>query len=267
VFLYIEINIDEPPGRGRGEIIRGWFEGMESAFYTGCLVTGTRWGAGISQSDDDDMVHVDDREEFFARLSDDPFWVQSSLTRESDGKVPARIRTYPTVYDDPRYVSLSAVIPCSDEDSGDEEFCARVSLEVRRASENLNPVFGRVEFDSAHTKTNLDVALRRKVEKSVLGARNTLRGYAWLTIISAEGVEKLGGASNLESRAASLRVFPLSRGGVLLQAAPTVKGFDDAAMEECFRVVAPILPPGLPSVHYAFPDVRFVTRDAADASS
>lgn len=267
MFLYVDVTIDQPPGKARGRKVANWFEAMESAFFMDSTSPDSRWGAGLTQVDGDDTVYFGsravDREAFMGRLLDDPFWVQSFLASERDDDTSARVRTYPTIFNDPRFVSLSAVVPCSDPEGGDVEFCSKISRVAEQACEELNPTFGRIEFDLAEEKTNLDIGLRRKLKTSVLEAREVLRGYSWWTIVPEEMASQIGGAAYFESREAFCRVHELSRGGLVAQVTPTVKEYDDDAMGRNFSAVAPLLPPGRPSVHVAFPDVRFVIEDAA----
>jgi hypothetical protein len=50
---------------------------------------------------------------------------------------------------------------------------------------------------------------------------------------------------------------------VLLQASDTLAGYTDQVMQRVFEALAPVLPPGEPRPDPAYPEMRFVPRDAA----
>ncbi len=97
---------------------------------------------------------------------------------------------------------------------------------------------------------------------SVRESRNTLRGYAWVTILPEELLRRIGGTATLEKSGAFFRVCPLPAGGAMLQASPTVASCTDSVLEAVFRSLARVLPRGVPSPHVAFPGVRFIPQDA-----
>jgi hypothetical protein len=266
VKLYIEVNLDQADGR-RGDVIRRWFDDMASVFFTDVGDTGLVWHAGVVRSQNDAVVHFTDRGEdrnaFSVELQNSPFWAEASLNT-ADHDLRTRIRAFPPLFDNPRYISLSANVTCTDRDARDEEFATRVALSVAAAAAELRPVFGRIELGLAHDRTNLDIGLRRRPSKSLPESGHTLRGYAWVTIVPEEILSRLGGVTALDASGVFCRVRPLAAGGALLQSSPTIAGYTDAVMEGVFRVLAPVLPAGVPSAHVAFPGVRFVARDADD---
>ncbi|MDW4911592.1 hypothetical protein RB628_41490, partial [Streptomyces sp. ADMS] len=72
-----------------------------------------------------------------------------------------------------------------------------------------------------------------------------------------------GGAQRLADVGAFHAVRELRGGGLLLQATETLAGYDDRAMHQVFRALAPVLPPGIPGAHPARPNPRVVFEDAS----
>lgn len=156
----------------------------------------------------------------------------------------------------------AALVVESSDDSG--QSAALVEC-LREALDGSSPTFGRIELNNFNELTNIEAVLRRRQRKSLRESRQTLRGYAWVTVCPAELLALLGGASALEASGAFHRVIPLSAGGALLQASETLGGYTDEVMERVFLTLAPVLPEGEPHPDPAFPYMRFVPRDAATA--
>lgn len=234
--------------------------------------SGVRWSAGITQNNGDSMVHFQDspdrREEFQTALCGEPFWAEASLNNEMEDQI-ARIRTFPTLFDETRYLSLSATVHCSDADTRNKVFCDSIASSIADAIADLNPTFGRVEQEpSGYDQPNVDIGLRRRPSVSVPIAREILRGYAWLTVLPEDALIRLGGRASLEASGAFARIRVLRAGGALLQASPTIAEYaDDAVMDRVFRALSPVLPSGIPSPYYVFPNARFTERDAREAES
>ncbi|KQW06972.1 hypothetical protein [Streptomyces sp. Root369] len=127
-----------------------------------------------------------------------------------------------------------------------------------------SPAFARVDVTGPWgDDTNLDVVLERRPRYSVDEAREFLRGYSWITVCPDELCRRLGGVSGLAASGAFCRVIPLAAGGAVLQSTETLTGFSDDAMRDVFRVLAPVLPAGLPRFDPAHPEVRYVPEDAS----
>jgi uncharacterized protein YndB with AHSA1/START domain len=73
-----------------------------------------------------------------------------------------------------------------------------------------------------------------------------LRGYSWLTICPPEAASVLGGAAGLAGTGAFHEVAELPSGAVWLQATQRFDEYEEVAATRVFRVVAPVLPGGLP---------------------
>lgn len=67
----------------------------------------------------------------------------------------------------------------------------------------------------------------RYPEFTVDDCRRYLRGYSWLTIVSQELAQRLGGVDGLRETGAFWQVRPLSRGGVWLLAPADYRDFTD----------------------------------------
>lgn len=266
--LYLEVNLDDVAGKDRGPLIRQWFDDMSPMLFTSLEgKVDVRWLAGMARNESDTMEYFDDSPQgcgaFARELLGGPAWAEASLETASDEQL-ARIRSFPTVFGDPRFLSLSAIVPCEDRKVNDEGFCSELATFIANAVAQLNPAFGRIEHGLGDVETNLDVGLGRIPSISVSGSRNTLRGYAWLVIVSAEILHRLGGAEGLESVGAFHRILPLPAGGAVLQASPTIAGYTDSVMEKVFRALTPVLPSGMPKKDPAYPRVRFAPLDASE---
>jgi Protein of unknown function (DUF3396) len=101
---------------------------------------------------------------------------------------------------------------------------------------------------------------------TVNDCRRYLRGYSWLTIVSQELAQRLGGVDGLRATGAFCEVRQLSRGGVWLQTTPDYRDFTDEALARAFHAVAPVLRPGMPRQVPQMsgePPQRIVFQDAA----
>lgn len=143
-------------------------------------------------------------------------------------------------------------------------FCSRVVEFVVSALNTVNPAFAWVGADAPATEeTNLDWVLNRRVRDSVREARKLLRGYSWMTVCPEELSERLGGPTALAATGAFHEVFPLSAGGIVLQATRTVAEYSDDAVRKVFKALSPVLPPGMPQFDPAHPELRYFPADAS----
>jgi hypothetical protein len=95
-----------------------------------------------------------------------------------------------------------------------------------------------------------------------------LRGYSWITMITATQAQRLGGVEALRTSGAFSSVTE-SDVAVLLRATERLSGYTDEAVERVWAAVAPLLPHGgaprpLPRMSDG-PRPRLVMRDAAEA--
>lgn len=127
--------------------------------------------------------------------------------------------------------------------------------------DDVDPAFGCVATHfNARIGTELDLALRRRDRESIKESREFLRGYSWLTVVPKELVARLGGIAALRE-APLAAVYPLSAGGVVLQASSIPAEYGDVAMRGLFRTVAPVLPPGKPKPVFGYEHIRVVYED------
>ncbi|WP_046731611.1 hypothetical protein [Streptomyces humi] len=145
----------------------------------------------------------------------------------------------------------------------DPVFCAALPDFLAAALDGAGPAFARVDLRNFHDTPDLEAALRRTHRKYLGESRTHLRGYSWVTGVPAELAARLGGASHLSADGAFHAVRELRGGGLLLQATETLAGYDDRAMREVFRALAPVLPPGIPGDDPARPGLRVVPEDAS----
>ncbi|MFC8242444.1 hypothetical protein [Streptomyces chartreusis] len=160
------------------------------------------------------------------------------------------------------HTELSAAL-LAGERIGDPDFCARLVDFLAAALDGADPVFARVDYLNFHDKPDLEAALRRSHRKYLSESRTYLRGYSWITGVPGELAARLGGASRLAATGAFHDVRELRGGGLLLQATETLAGYDDRAMREVFRALAPVLPPGIPEDDPARENLRIVFEDAS----
>ncbi len=137
---------------------------------------------------------------------------------------------------------------------------------LREMAEQVDASFGHLCDDDSAEGTALDATLFRGGEvESMLQGRRVLRGYSWVTVCPAELARRLGGRSALAATGAFAVVDRLPHGGVWLQATPDFASYDQRAVREVFKALAPVLPAGKPE-RDPFDDRprRLVWEDAAD---
>jgi hypothetical protein len=118
---------------------------------------------------------------------------------------------------------------------------------LRQAADRLNPSFGQIDYWRDKGKTALErcsTGLARKSQLAIPQTRQRLRGYSWLTIVSQEVADKLGGAAELAATGAFAEVEPLAEGGLWLLATEDFTEYGMTSAEAVFRAVARALPPG-----------------------
>jgi hypothetical protein len=140
---------------------------------------------------------------------------------------------------------------------GSPERQAAVVEFLRAVTSLTNPACGEVSFQiPGETYTApLEYLLqtKRNGRDSVAESRLTVRSYSWVTIISEEIGERLGGESALGDSGAFYRVEHLAGGGYLLQATELFEEYGHDEAYQVFRVLAPALPPGVPRAPRIYP--------------
>lgn len=147
---------------------------------------------------------------------------------------------------------------------------------LRSFVERLNPGFGQIEYGyDDFGATGLEFSLspdmpleEREPDYTLAQCRQYLRGYSWLTVVPGELAERLGGAAALQNSGAFVDVAQLDAGGVWLLATEDYRDYGPEQIERVFRVLRPVLRPGLPEHMddlYGDPPQRLVFEDAADS--
>lgn len=121
---------------------------------------------------------------------------------------------------------------------------------LEQVADSANPACGEISYapqgqsDSAPLEYLL--SRNRSWRESVAESRHTVRSYSWVTIISEEIGQRLGGRGALQESGAFYRVKHMSGGGFLLQATEWFEQYQHEQAYRVFRVLAPALPPGIP---------------------
>lgn len=73
-----------------------------------------------------------------------------------------------------------------------------------------------------------------------------MRGYSWVTVISAGVLERLGGVDAVRATGAFAGVTVLPSGGAVLQATPGLAGYEGDVVRRVFEALEPVLPDQAP---------------------
>jgi hypothetical protein len=118
---------------------------------------------------------------------------------------------------------------------------------VQWAGAEFNTVFGHVSYEHAGGMTELERFLRGEVSDPTANTprwRSSLRGYSWLTVISADIGRMLGGENALLGSGAFHAVSTLPNGSLLLQATPTFREYRGQAVRNVHRALREVLVTG-----------------------
>ena len=271
--VYIEASFDSATAVEPGVSLIQWFRAARVRLFDGLVAAEASRGervlslARVTQGIDDVPRGFSDVNnawgDFEECLAAFPWGARITFLRDGEEMSElGSVNTHHAFRDGSLWKASVAMTVESADDSGQ---CAVLVDFLREALDGSSPAFGRIELNNFNELTNIEAVLRRRKRKSLRESRQTLRGYAWVTVCPAELLARLGGASALEESGAFHRVIPLSAGGVLLQASETLGGYTDDVMERVFVALAPVLPEGEPCPDPAYPYMRFVPQDAATA--
>ncbi|MEU8164929.1 hypothetical protein AB0B97_00310 [Micromonospora sp. NPDC049004] len=127
---------------------------------------------------------------------------------------------------------------------------------VRDVADLAAPVAVAVAVRGSLTDTPLEVALSRSSADYRKRPGEVLRNYGWLTVVSDEMAERVGGADRLRASGAFVEVEPLAAGGWWLLATKTWDEYGPEQANRLFELLAPVLPPGRPEMtQWRFPAV------------
>jgi hypothetical protein len=120
------------------------------------------------------------------------------------------------------------------------------------------------EADFAGPRTGLETSLGLFPEDTLGRLDTQLRGYSWITVVSAGVAEVLGGAEALTKTQAFDEVAVLRSGALWLEAAPDLPQYDGERQRRVFETLAKVLPPGIPGRDRRARNRRLLYEDAAE---
>ncbi|TCO44076.1 hypothetical protein EV646_111269 [Kribbella antiqua] len=138
---------------------------------------------------------------------------------------------------------------------------------VRDFAELTEASFANIASDNSSNQTALETYLPRLQELGLMESPSVVRGYSWVTLVTANAVPRLGGVDGLESSGAFVEVAELQYGAALLRATRFFEEYKDSAVERVFRALAPVLPAGVPRrlSYGGLKQPQLIYKDAADA--
>lgn len=263
--------LDERAPAPRGDLVVHWFRTAIDTFFSGEAKETMGSYAAVTQTiSGDEEIRLKDLRANWPALAEalrtNPFHANAGFHEPSVdeeewvddfGRVGSQHRGRGGTH-----TELSAALLVGNRIS-DPAFCARLVDFLAAALDGANPVFARVDHLNFHDTPDLEAALRRTHRRYLQESRTHLRGYSWITGMPGELAARLGGSPRLTATGAFHAVRELRGGGLLLQATETLAGYDDRAMRQVFRVLAPVLPPGIPQDDPAREKLRVVFEDAS----
>ncbi|MGA5305600.1 hypothetical protein ACPCHT_37300 [Nucisporomicrobium flavum] len=205
---------------------------------------------------------------FLEGLSAPPFGAElTAITLDHAGfpnAFPALTIGLRTNDDDPGWWFLS--VRFGPELLDDPEFQKSALTFVRSFADDWNLAYGEISYDRGSGRTAFESVFRGQPDQTSRTSRQTLRGYAWLTICPQEVGDRLGGLPALRASGAFAQVEALSNGGYWLLATDDWRDFGQPVAERMFSVLAPALRPGEPLPDAPDDPPYYVSRrDAAEA--
>jgi hypothetical protein len=123
------------------------------------------------------------------------------------------------------------------------------------------------EADFSGPRTALEASLGLFPEETIGLLDRQLRGYSWITVVSAGVAERLGGPESIMRSGAFDLVAPLPSGAAWLEAAPDLSEYGPDRQRHVFEALAKALPPGMPRRDRRARNRRLVYLDAAEATA
>ncbi|WP_018684444.1 hypothetical protein [Actinokineospora enzanensis] len=135
---------------------------------------------------------------------------------------------------------------------------------LREFAEKHAPVYAEISYAVGH-RTGFEHQFLRDYRLSLGQAREVLRGYSWITVVSQEIGDRLGGVEALRASGAFVEVARLRNGVYWLRATETYDGYQMPEVEKVFRVLAPALPRGGPGpLDWTEPPRKIFREDASN---
>jgi hypothetical protein len=103
--------------------------------------------------------------------------------------------------------------------------------------------YAEIGFGYGNLQTSVDQITYTSLPETLGLARELLRGYAWLTLVPATLVPRVGGVAGLRASGAFVAVDELANGAVLLRATEHFEDYQDADAAKVFDVLRPVLRP------------------------
>nr|WP_221378577.1 hypothetical protein [Actinoplanes polyasparticus] len=128
----------------------------------------------------------------------------------------------------------------------DRDFQKSTLAFARSFAEATDLAYAEISYDRGSGRTAYEDVFRGRPGRTALTSRETLRGYAWLTVCPREIGERLGGLDTFRGSGAFAEAERLPAGGYWLLATEDWRDFGPAAAERIFPVLAPALRPGPP---------------------
>ncbi|NEC86478.1 DUF3396 domain-containing protein [Streptomyces sp. SID12501] len=266
--VYMEVTFDQLARVGQGEVLARWFREAQTRFFSVIADSETTdkgeifSRASVAADMDGPSLRVGqvgkNWKKFEVQLTPFPWW--ADLDYVTGDVTLGWARSVQSTYEG--YCNAVVGLLLGAEKRANGTYCATLVEFLRVALDEVNPAFGRIEQDLSFERANLDIALHRRLRRSLRESRDHLRGYAWVTVCPQELIERLGGCEALVASNAFYRVISLLAGGALLQASETLPGYSDEVMQKVFEALAPVLPAGAPQPDPAHPHARFVAQDA-----
>ena len=148
--------------------------------------------------------------------------------------------------DSPRVLKLSTVFDEKEEVDRYERFERR--LKVLQDFCGGNRVeFGHVShYLEADPITALERGLNLRADVTLRASNKYIRGYSWVTVISSEIAELLGGVDRLDESGAFSIIRECNSGAIWLQATRRWAEYDMASVRRVFDALRSVIYPGLP---------------------
>lgn len=133
---------------------------------------------------------------------------------------------------------------------------------VQTVADECGPTFAEVSYDYGSFRTALEDALGRlHAPQTVAQTRTVVRGYSWLTIVSEEIGERLGGLEGLSATDAFHDVAHLTNGGYWLLATSSFQDYQIPQARRVAQALAPALPKGTPRERAPWDEPNMIVPD------
>jgi hypothetical protein len=139
---------------------------------------------------------------------------------------------------------------------------------LREHAETTEAAFGYLsdEADDAGIRTALEDALGLFPEDTLPMLDRQVRGYSWITVVSAGVADLLGGVDAMSKSQAFHEASGFLSGSLWLEASPDLIDYDAERQRRVFETLARAIPPGVPQRDRRARNRRLVYEDAAEVA-